>query len=254
MDWATRRRRMVIAILAAAGVAALAILLIAVFYRVPSCTDGRSNGDETGVDCGGSCTRICSIDARPAEVSFSRALTQSGRTDVIAYVRNPNRDAAASNADLSIELYSADGLLVTARTSMYLPPASVVPLFVPGVLDQAYDVQQVFATVDSTAWVRAEEMPAQLQVGDVITRDQATRPRITAVVSNPEPRVAYDVPVVVTVFDAEGNAIAASRTVIDSIPGQGSAPIVFTWNEPWPGIAARVEVMPLPEEPRALGA
>lgn len=254
MDWATRRRRLVIAILALAGIAALAVLLIAVFYKVPSCTDGRMNGDETGTDCGGSCAKVCTLDAKPAQVQFVRALTQSGRTDVIAYFENPNREAAAAPADITIEAYGADGLLVTAKASVYLPPASIVPLYLPGVLGTAGDVRQVFATVEDAAWIRSTGEVQPLIVGDVETRDQATRPRITALVSNPDPRVRYDVPVVVTVFDASGTAIAASRTVLDSVPGQGSATAIFTWQEPWPAPAVRVEVMPLPEEPQRTGA
>lgn len=247
MDWATRRRRLAIAVLAGTLIAAVAILLIAVFYRVPSCTDGKANGDETGTDCGGSCARICTIDARAAEVVFVRALPQSGRTDVVAYVRNPNRDAEAVPADVTIELYGETGVLVTTKVSVYLPAASVVPVYIPGALTTASDVRQAFAMVDGAVWMRATAVPAVLQVGDVVTNDAATRPRITATVSNPDPRAQYGVPVIVTVFDAEGTAIAASRTVLDQLPGQGSATAIFTWNEPWPSPASRVEVMPLPE-------
>ena len=34
-----------------------------VFYRAPTCNDRVQNGDEKGIDCGGSCKNLCTSDA-----------------------------------------------------------------------------------------------------------------------------------------------------------------------------------------------
>lgn len=250
MDWATRRKAMAITVLALTGAAALAILAIALFYRLPTCGDGKQNQDEGGVDCGGSCPRVCALDARPARVSFARALTQAGRTDAIVYVENPNREAYAPAATVVVELYGTDGLLAEARTVAYLPPATLVPVYFAGVASDALPVRQAFARVEEPAWMRAAPTDPLPEVSEVVTRDQATRPRVTATLTNLTARRAIRVPVVATVFDADGTAIAASRTIIADLSPQGRATATFTWNEPWPAPAARVEVMPLPEPPR----
>jgi hypothetical protein len=249
MDWATRRRRTVFFILGVLLVTVLAIVAITVVYETPTCSDGRQNGDERGTDCGGTCTRICSIDARPVEVSFARALTQSGRTDAIAYLRNPNREYTAQDVEIQLELYGADGLLGSAMTTVSLPPASVVPVFVPKVLDGTYSVRQTFGLVTQTVWEKADRVEESLTVGEVRTESIAGTPRITARITNTTAKVRYDIPVVVTVFDAAGTAIAASQTVLETVPAGGVANAVFTWQEAWSAPAARVEVMPLPLRP-----
>jgi hypothetical protein len=53
-----------------------------------------------------------------------------------------------------------------------------------------------------------------------------------------------DVTVVATVFDSANNAIAASQTVVQELGPQSSAPIIFTWNEPFKEAPARVEILP----------
>lgn len=250
--WATRRKRMTIGILIAIGISALAILLITIFYRLPTCNDNKQNQDETGIDCGGMCPRACALDVRPAVVEFVRPLNQSGRIDAIIYIRNPNQNVYAEAAPVKIEMYGSDGLLASTRVSVYLPPAATVPVFVPGVVDGRQDVRQAFATVENPSWFRATApQHASPRVAEVETRDQTTRPRIVARIENTTAVDQFRIPVVVTVFDVSGTAIAASRTIVERLPAQGSATALFTWPAPWPTPGVRVEVMPIPTPPSA---
>jgi hypothetical protein len=69
-------------------------------------------------------------------------------------------------------------------------------------------------------------------------------PKITASLKNPLAYTSYDKTVVATVFDAAGNAIAASQTVIPTFPPFGTVPVVFTWNQPFSSPADHVEILP----------
>ena len=69
-------------------------------------------------------------------------------------------------------------------------------------------------------------------------------PKITAVLTNPIAYPIYNEKVVATVFNAQNNAIGASQTVVPILPAQGTAPIVFTWNQAFTSQPARVEILP----------
>ncbi len=48
-----------------------------------------------------------------------------------------------------------------------------------------------------------------------------------------------------TVFDAQGNAIAATQTLLPEVPPQGRAEAVFVWNEPFAVPAGRIDIVPV---------
>jgi len=250
MEWARRRQWTVIAIIAAVVIAALCILAFAIFYKTPTCFDQRQDGDETGTDCGGSCSTVCSAQAQPASVRFARALAQSGRQDLIASIDNPNRDAYAKDARVTIDIYLQDGSTVEKHALMTLPANSSTPLFVPGIADGA--IQQVFVSFDqgSLVWTKGTGWDAPPPVSsNIAVGGDATAPRVTATVTNQTAYVENNVPLVVAVYAADGSVVAASQTVVPMLPAQGSAQAVFTWNEPFSAPYARIEVTPVPALP-----
>lgn len=246
MEWAKKRTWAVWSVLVACALAILLILGFAIFYKTPTCTDGKQNGDETGIDCGGRCSTVCSAEAQPASVRFARVLQQSGRNDLIAYVDNPNVDAYAKNASLSIDVYLQDGHVLNRRAYVTLPAKSSTPVFIPGIANSA--VQQAFASFapGSVLWTKGSGWDASApDVSNVSVDGADSRPRITATVANKTAYPQNNVPLVATVFAADGTAIAASQTVVPLLPPQGTAQAVFTWNEPFAAPYARIEILPV---------
>lgn len=255
MSWAERRRALIISIATAVALAALAILAFSIFYKTPTCTDRKQNQDELGTDCGGSCTTLCASQvAAPARVRFVRPLTpQPGRTDIIAYIDNPNESAEAHRVPFLLEVYDADGALIAKRTIYIdLPPSSTVPLYVSDVAPRSSIAAQAFLSIDadSFAWSRAGEQMATPAVEEILV-EEGERPRITATLVNPLATPYYEVVLVATVFDSAGTAIAASQTLVPRLSPQGTSPLVFTWNEPFSAPVARVEILPVPDLPAA---
>src|SRR3989344_2953978 len=98
MTWAGERRLIVLSILGAILVAFIVIILIATFYKSPTCTDGVRNQNEQGIDCGGSCSYLCTANEEPPTVLFTKAIPSGvGRLDVVALVENKNATAAAKD-------------------------------------------------------------------------------------------------------------------------------------------------------------
>lgn len=250
LSWSERRRY---GIYAGFGIAALLLItgiVFAVVYDVPTCTDGKQNADETGVDCGGSCAYMCNASVETPRTTFARTVTSGGRTDVIAYIENRNRDAEAKDARYTIELFDDTGALLGKRDgSIDLPARSTVAIYVPGILQGIGVAPRAFVTFDTDMKWRA---PKEADVLVTVSNTQLTlsdKPRVTATLKNPSPDTLYDRTVVATVFGSDGLAIAASKTVARTIPGLDTADVVFTWSEPFVGEAARVEVNVLPVLP-----
>ncbi|MDB4991792.1 MAG: hypothetical protein JWL75_37 [Parcubacteria group bacterium] len=247
MDWAKHREWMVITVLGAVVLAAIIILGFAIFYKTPTCTDGKMNGDETGIDCGGtSCSTICSAEAQPAQIRFARSLMQSGRSDLIAYIDNPNTKAYALNTHFTITIYRQDGHTLVRHAVLSIPSNSSTPLYIPGI--SSAPVQQVFVTFDPgyPVWVRSSaDAKTAPKASNISVVNTDSRPVITAIITNQTAYPATNVPLIATVFDANGTVIAASQTVLPLLSPQSNTQAVFTWNEPFSAPYARVDIVPL---------
>ncbi|HVM58852.1 MAG TPA: hypothetical protein VMT80_00780 [Candidatus Paceibacterota bacterium] len=249
MPWAARRRLFILTIVGAVFLAFAAIVYIAFFYQVPSCTDGVQNQDEEGVDCGGSCPYLCVAQEDAPTVLYSKALLNGpGRTDVIALVENKNADAMAKDVPYTLTVFGADQTLIQQVTgTLDLPPGASVPVFVPGINSGSQTSATAFLSIDpsSVAWVKGSDTRTLPRVSGTELTGSATAPRVTATLSNSSVNPLADVPVVVIVHAADGNVIGASRTVIPIIDGQGSATATFTWNSAFPEPPTSIEVIPV---------
>ena len=74
-------------------------IYLGAFQAPPSCFDGKRNGAEEGIDCGGSCAHIClSGSFRPLRVGGTTRLLRipgaAERGTVMGELENPNPDYA----------------------------------------------------------------------------------------------------------------------------------------------------------------
>lgn len=248
MEWAQRRKIIAWGIFGAVVAALLAILAIAILYQTPTCIDQKQNQGETGIDCGGPCKAACTAAQRPAQVRFARAVMPGGnRTDVIAYIDNPNAGASAQGVHGTVTVYdAAHALLASKDVTFDLSPGGLTPLLLIGILSSSTAVTQTFLTIEdaNVRWVRSTDKPVVPTVKNLAWQNTDT-PRVTATLVNPIAKPLTDVRLVATVFDASGTAIAASSTIVPSVPAQGTAQAVFTWNVPFAGEPARVEILPV---------
>ena len=249
MTWAGERRLFAFLIIGAILAALLALVFIAVFYQEPTCSDGIMNQDEEGVDCGGSCRYLCTMSVEPPTVLFTQALDNGeGRTDVIALVENKNHGIAAEDVPYMITIYGYDQSLVhTASGTFDLPPGETVPVFLPGIASGFAAVGTAFLTVDAdeVKWYALPQDPRIVpRVSNTALGGTVENPRVTAVVANPDVRPMVKMRVIAVVRDASGNAIAASQTILASIPPQGEATAIFTWNSAFDGVPVSIQVLP----------
>lgn len=227
-----------------------AFVLVSTFYKAPSCTDGVQNQNEAGVDCGGPCRYLCTAQVQPPTVLFSKAIQNSqGRTDVVASIENKNATAAAKDVPYRITLYGAGQSLIQQVTgTLDLPPFSTVSVYLPGIAAGKQKVVNTFLDIEATApqWFTMANDPRIVPtVSNTTLLGTPSAPRIDAVLTNPSIRVLANVRVVVLVRSASGDVMAASETIVPTIPAQGRAIATFTWNNAFASTPTSVEAVPI---------
>ncbi len=251
MSWAERRRFFILLGIGLVLAAFVTIILIATFYKTPTCTDGIQNQGEQGIDCGGPCPYLCTDSEQPPTVLFTNVLKNDaeGRTDVIAMIENKNTNAAAKNVPYQVTLYGADQTLVQeVNGSLDLPPGATEPVFVPGIFSGQQKVGSAFLDIATSAprWFFTAADPRIIpEVSNIIRSGTSSNPRIEATLTNPGAAIMTDVQAVVLVYDVHKNVIAASQTVVPVIEEQSQAVATFTWNNAFSGTPALIEVVPI---------
>ncbi len=250
MSWAARRRFIIFLIVGTIAIAFLATVSIATFYKSPSCTDSVQNQDEEGIDCGGACQYLCLVEQQPPTVLFTKVIQNGeGRVDVIAEVENKNAAAAAKNVPYRITIYGADQMLIQEITGrLDLPPGAHVPVFVPGVSLGRQIVANAFLDIQASSpqWFT---LPVDSRIVPIVSTPTlggtTSAPRIEAVLTNPSVAPLVNIKVIILVYGDTGEVIAASATVVPSIPAQGFSTATFTWNNAFSSAPALIKVVPI---------
>ncbi len=249
MSWAARRRFIIFLILGAVIAATLSVIFVTAFYKAPSCVDGIQNQGEAGIDCGGPCPYLCNALEQPPTVLFTTVLTNNaGRTDIVASIENKNIDAAAKDVPYNVMLYGTDQTLIQEVSgTLDLPPGATETIFMPGVASGA-QITSAFLSIASSSprWFTMTTDPRTIPTVSNITQSGSVdAPRIDAILTNGSVTVLENVQVIVLVRDVHNNVIAASETVVPTIPAQGTATATFTWNNAFPDTPVSVEVVPV---------
>lgn len=245
-DWAKKMRFMIVGGILLVLLVIGASIAFLTLYRAPSCIDGKQNQQESGIDCGGSCTYLCTTQVSAPSVLFTRSLPlPGGRTDVVAYVQNPNKNAQAKRAPYVIELFAPDATRIGRVDGFVdLPAGKMVPIFVRAAA-QGSVVARAFIQFDERKipWTSVKGVYLTPRVTEQQLQEGGS-PRVTATLVNDTYDPQYDIRAVAVAFTADGTAVAASETLVPVVRAQSTVPITFTWNEPFTDSVSRFEVLP----------
>jgi hypothetical protein len=217
------------------------------FNKPPTCTDGKQNGDEHGIDCGGSCENLCLAQISDPVLLWSRAFKISdGIYNAVAYVENPNFSAGVSKISYIFKLFDSENLLVAQRKGRtFISPNGINPVFEGAIrTGQRIPARAFFEFSSMPQWEEIKNEESSLSVNGIVLSGIDFSPRIDAVLSNAGIRSISDIEVVAILFDADGNAIAASSTFIKYLPDRSSQDIVFTWPNKFDSSPSRIEIIP----------
>ncbi len=218
--------------------AVLTLTSIGIYYqyvfKAPTCFDAVMNGIETGVDCGGTCQRICKASIIPPLTQWAQSFKIiDGQYNAVAYLENKNKDIGTPELKYIFKLYDAEGLIVEREGKTVLPPESVYPIFEGRVMTGTrIPTRTTIEFVGTPEWLPAEAGRGQFSVEKSELVNADSLPRLTGQLRNNSLDEAKDVDIVATIFDASGNPLTASQATVEFFPGRTTQDVVFTWPKP----------------------
>jgi len=250
ISW-SRKRRLVYAgsvLIVALGISIAGFIVFV--YKAPTCFDGLMNGSEFGVDCGGSCERLCASAFLPPSVSWTRfEEVGPGLYNVAAYVVNPNREGQARKVPYHVMMYDARGVLIVEhRGEADIPPQRSTLIF-DRMIDTGKRVpaRALFEFTTSADWRSAKDSLVSLVIGEKKYTEEGSGSALTVELKNNSVYSLPQMSVYAILYDVNSNAIGFSKTILDGIGPKDTALAPFTWPVNREGKVVSIEVLPVAE-------
>jgi hypothetical protein len=249
MNWAQRRQlTYVLAFLIVFGAIAFVVVRNAT-RTVPTCFDGKKNGDEVGVDCGGVCAFYCKDELGAPKVRWWRYFDVTpGIIHAVAYIEHSYPNAASQKVAYHFDVYDAkNNLIKTQPGTTYLGPlgrSAIVETLIP--VGNTVPASVRFMFDGAITWEKIPGTFSQIVIKTdrylLESFDGGTR--LTATLENDSRMTFKGMDVVAILYDKNDNAIAVSKSVLKTLPAQTDSTMYFTWPQQLREQTARVEVLP----------
>ena len=236
MSWSLKRKILIAIIVFLFLGAAISFPVYFLLSTPPTCFDNKQNGDENGIDCGGSCSLMCKSDIIDPIVLWTRTfIVAPGFYNAVAYVENPNANAEAKSANYSLKIYDENNTLITERIgTTYIPPKKRFAIFESAIKSIDREPKRaVFQFTDIPAWDKKSITNDDITIKSSALSNEKTTPRIDAVVQNKTLKDLNNIEFTAIIFDNTREAVGASKTLVESLPAGTSQNIVFTWPMPF---------------------
>lgn len=235
--WATRRRTIILLIIGAFLFVFVILPYWLTHQEVPTCSDGKKNQNELGIDCGGACTLVCPGGAKDLSILWTRVFpVRPGIYDVVAYVENPNFNITAPTLPYTARLYDANGTVIAEKEGQtYAQPAERFAIFVGNMQtgEKVADHGEVVINNKAFRWYSAQKADDTFAVEDKSLTGFDRKPKLTANLHNLTPDVQRDVDVTAIIYDNKGEPIGVSSTHVDKVDRNGLEKVIFTWPAPF---------------------
>ena len=253
--WSSRRKFLYGGTLLVVVIAIVGGIFFSLFYKAPTCYDRIMNGDEKGVDCGGSCIKLCQSTFLPAKIAWGGGKFEKvadGLYNVAAYIVNPNTNAAAVKVPYKFSIYDGKGLIVTTREGVIDIPAHRNTLaFEPAVLvSKRIPAKVTFEFLAPPLWFKSHDTLEGITIIDKKYSEDSKNSSLEVTLENESLLPYKNITVSAVLSDKDGNTIGFSRTLIDSIspksagqPHREIAP--FTWPKSRNGEVVSIEALPV---------
>lgn len=238
-NWASRRKAFYVSLIFLALFGISYSIFWFFWHEPPSCFDRVKNGDETGIDCGGSCALVCSDSVMQPIVVWDPRLFEvmSGLWSVLVYVENQNTNLDAVYVPYVFTIYDESNAVIEKREgATILPKSRTVGIFEGSIKISTNKLPKraIFEINENKIiWQKNDKPKDGLNIshGPLLSPDG--NPRIEASVKNTSSEEIKNVELVVSVFDGSDNAIAASRTFVENLKKNESQSVFFTWPKPF---------------------
>ncbi len=252
--WSSRRKFSYASLVILAVILIVGLPAFLLLYKAPTCSDGKQNQGEGGIDCGGPCVKLCPSAFLPPEVIWTKAEPVApGLYNVAAYVINNNLDGAAYDVPYEMQLFDDQGILITYKYgTLTIPPHRNTLAFQGSVSTLKRIPVKAIITLDSPQWVKQNDELGNIVIVDKKYTEDSNSSSLQVTLQNDAVTPYNNLSVYVILYDKDGNAIDFSKTVIDSVPANnGTVVAPFTWPVSHNGQVVTIEVLPVLESQTA---
>lgn len=239
-SWSRKRKRIIFLIVFVALIIFVGGPVYFLFYRAPTCFDSKLNGNETGVDCGGSCQLLCTSDSLPLILKGDPKVLRVTENlfETVVLVENPNANGEIYRAGYIFRLYDTSNSLPIKiiEGETYVPKGATFAVFQPpfSIESGSVPTRTTFEWKPETLVWKQNSVP----VPEIVTTDLSlsrkdANPRLDVNLENLSLEDIRNIDLVALLSDETGSIFAASKTFVDKLPASGRVPVVFTWPRPF---------------------
>lgn len=230
----------------------IGFLLYTTFFKAaPTCFDGKQNQNETGLDCGGSCTKQCVVRVDAEDLIAEEAAFVSvgdGSYDVLARVHNPNDIAGASSFRYTVALEDASGQVLSKKSgTSFILPQEEKYLFEFHLVAPSLPTRAVIEFSD-IVWERFEGYTEKPRIS--VVRQAYARitsgpgyGAATGLVINESPYDFRSLSVKVVLRDAARKPIAINMTEMQTMKSKEQRDFRLVWPSVFPGEVSSYEML-----------
>ena len=135
MSWTQKRKSFVTFVVLTTIFCVAALVTVPFLIENPTCTDKKQNGTESGIDCGGACSVVCSTSNNAIRILWERAvLVDTGLYDAVGYISNANNNATPRIVRFSVSVFDEKGDTIAIREGSSMVRAGAgTALYVSGI-------------------------------------------------------------------------------------------------------------------------
>jgi hypothetical protein len=244
--WSDKRKFIYasVAVLFVIGVIGLPAFLL--LYKAPTCSDGKQNGNEKGVDCGGRCTRLCQDNFLAPSVAWTRLeRVVPSVYNSVAYIINPNTEGEARDVPYHMAIYDQNGMLIIDQKGRVTIPPHRNTLAFAGLVRTGNSVPSkvLFEFTGRPDWYKKTDTLSDVELLEKDYQEDGESSSLRVVLKNDSVKNIGKMNVFAVLYDEMGNAIGFSKTIVDEIRAGSTVTAPFTWNTNRNGQVVSIEVL-----------
>lgn len=250
LSWGAKKQLLYLSIIVGAIIVALVILIYPYLDKEPTCFDGKTNGGESGIDCGGACDKVCTPEALQLVTLWSGAFkVVDGKYNLLAYVENQNRESGVPMISYEFKAYDDNNIFIGRKQgTTFITSNDRTAIFEPGIETGNRVPKRVsFEFTSAPTWIkvnREQKNALAVSAEDKTLSNPLSTPKLEAKIINKTLNEIKDLDVYAILYDEDDNVINVSKTLIDVLPKNNEVPVVFTWPEPLRSRPTRIDIFP----------
>ncbi len=218
-------KRLIKQIIYGSGFSAIVFLILMAIYFIwlkpePTCSDGRRNQSETGVDCGGPCA-ACEIKTLlPFQTIWQTKFSINGKAALAAQIKNSNSTYGANRFSYSFEIYGKSGNKIkTISGNSFIYASEIKYIFEPTEINYS-DIGEIKIFTSVVQWKKNEEfLKPKTQIREKLTKisDSGKGVEVSGYIVNDNPYPLKKVRFVGFLATSNNIKISVSKTELDNL-------------------------------------